>query len=134
MAIRIQTYCFQDGRILQIGQRPRTITSRKPDVPPKHILRNPEAKEGESPDIEVEPIAGLADSWREVGLQGRPPAPNDMIVGYETALKVIDLPLESAMQRGKWLVDTLIGLIWIVRAFGTVPIWKPAPEHTTLCV
>lgn len=125
--ILAQTYYFLDGQVLQIGQWPRTVTSRKPDVPPKHIFRHPFTER----QIEVEPIAGLPDCWRELGLQGNPPAPNDLIVNEEIPLHVIDLPLESAMQKGKWLVETINGLIWIIRAFDTLPIWKLASENAS---
>lgn len=125
--IHNQTYYFLDGQVLEVHQWPRTITSRKPKVSPKHIFCHPFTLDA----IEVEPIAGLPDSWRELGLQGSPPVPGDTIVDWEITLNVIDLPLESAMQRGKWLVDTIIGLLWITRAFDTLPIWKLAPEHST---
>lgn len=126
-----QTYYLLDGQVLVLNRWPRTVTSQKGKAPPKRLLQLTDQ------EVEVEPIAGLPDCWRETGLQGKPPAPEDMITGWETPLAVIDLPLavidlplESAIRKGKWLVDTIIGLLWIVRAFDTLPIWKLAPENS----
>ena len=127
--IHSQTYFLLDGQVLTLRQWPTTTAPRKlTDGPPKHILRLPFEEESV---VEVEPIPGLPDSWRQLGIQGAPPRPNDSILEWEIPLRVIDLPLESAIQRGRWLVQTIIGLLWIVRAFDTLPIWKLAPEHST---